>query len=171
MGVALRQLAGIRELCINLKHFTNEQIDDFKKGLADAETLWPKLHSLSIDAHPRAAIELMRHASPRKIKAFHLCDDVESTPFQKAIGIRGLESLHLNFDMFQLGEGDFWRKIRWLYVGTQRSMSCLVLREKCSDANMKVPLSLVSYYILYLKLILTYCNVGSRHGAYQSCHS
>lgn len=31
-------------------------------------------------------------------------------------------------------------------------MSCLVLRENCFDANMKVPLLLISYFALYLKL-------------------
>jgi hypothetical protein len=106
-----------------------------------------------------------------KVKALHLCDDVESMPFKKAIGIRGPKSLHLNYDMSQLGEKDFWRKIRRFYVGTGRTMSCLVLREKCFDTNVKVPLLLVSCYTLDLKPILTYYNVGSRHGAHQRFHS
>jgi hypothetical protein len=171
LATALRQLTGIRELCITLKHFTNEQICNFMDELADQQLLWPQLHSLRIEAPSHAAIELMRHANPLNIKAFHLCDDVKSTPFQKALGIQVLKSLHLNYDMSQLGEEDFWRKIRRFHVGNGRTMSCLVLREKCFDANMKVPLLLVSCYILYLKLILTYYDVGSRHGAHQRCHS
>ncbi|KAM0443604.1 hypothetical protein ACHAQK_003251 [Fusarium lateritium] len=142
LATALRQLTGLHGLCITLGHFTNQQICDFMDELADEQLLWPELHSLKIEAPPHATIELMRHANPSNIRAFHLCDDVESMPFKKTLGTRGLKSFHLNYDISQLAKKDFWRDIRKVYVGTGRTMNCLVLREKCFDANAKVPLLL-----------------------------